>query len=59
MFNEGEEGQVLPFTEDLVSYAHAKLIENTILQNKIRMMRKAQQEIWLVGLKEKLLAKAK
>jgi hypothetical protein len=58
-FDEDEEGQVLPSIEDLAPDAQAKLLEDTILQKKIRMTRRGQQELWQVGLKGQLLAKAK
>jgi len=45
MLNEEEGGQVLPSIEDLALDAHVKWLEDIILQTKIKITRRGQQEL--------------
>ena len=54
MLIEDEEGQVLPSIKYLVLDAKEKLPKGGILQNKITMKSRGQEDIWQVGLKVQL-----
>jgi hypothetical protein len=46
-----EEEQVIPTTENLAPNAHAKLVEDTVLQKRSRTTRHGQHDLWQTGLK--------
>ena len=54
-----EPDKVLPSIEDLALETWEELVEYTVLQKKSKRTKQGYYEIWKVGLKGKLLGKAK